>query len=64
MSQRSHRSGPFEARRTRFSVAPEPGYTATDPNLHQGTQAAEIIVPMAQVGPDVPLAVNSTLRDR
>ena len=44
--------------------AVEPGNTATDPNLHQGTQAAEIIVPMAQVGPDVPPAVASTLRDR
>ena len=41
--------------------AVEPGNTATDPNLHQGPQAAEIIVPMAQVGPDVPPAVASTV---
>ncbi len=40
------------------------GYIATDPNLHQGMQAAEIIVAMAQVGPDVPPAFASTLRDR
>ncbi|TDE37265.1 SDR family NAD(P)-dependent oxidoreductase [Nonomuraea mesophila] len=38
--------------------AVEPGYTATDLNLHMGTQTveegAEIIVRMAQVGPDGP----------
>ncbi|NBE97485.1 SDR family NAD(P)-dependent oxidoreductase [Nonomuraea sp. KC401] len=38
--------------------AVEPGYTATDLNLHAGTQTveegAEIIVRMAQVGPDDP----------
>ena len=34
-----------------------PGYIATDPNLHQGMQAAEIIVPMAQVGLDGPTGV-------
>ena len=44
--------------------AVEPGYIATDPNLHQGMQAGEIIVPMAQVGLDVPLAFASPLRDR
>ena len=44
--------------------AVEPGYIATDPNLHQGMQAAEIIVPVAQVGPDVPPAFASTPRDR
>jgi hypothetical protein len=36
----------------------EPGYTATDLNRHMGTQTveegAEIIVRMAQVGPDGP----------
>ena len=37
--------------------AVEPGYIATDPNLHQGMQAAEIIVPMAQVGLDGPTGV-------
>ena len=42
--------------------AVEPGYIATDPNLHQGMQTAEIIVPMAQVGLDVPPAFASTLR--
>jgi NAD(P)-dependent dehydrogenase (short-subunit alcohol dehydrogenase family) len=40
--------------------AVEPGYTATDLNLHTGTQTveegAEIIVRMAQVGPDGPTA--------
>ena len=38
--------------------AVEPGFTATDLNLHQGTQTveegAEIIVRMAQAGPDGP----------
>ena len=38
--------------------AVEPGFTATDLNVHQGTQTveegAEIIVRMAQVGPDGP----------
>ncbi|MEO3802848.1 SDR family NAD(P)-dependent oxidoreductase [Nonomuraea sp. B1E8] len=38
--------------------AVEPGYTATDLNMHTGTQTvvegAEIIVRMAQVGPDGP----------
>jgi NAD(P)-dependent dehydrogenase (short-subunit alcohol dehydrogenase family) len=38
--------------------AVEPGYTATDLNMHSGTQTvaegAEIIVRMAQVGPDGP----------
>jgi NAD(P)-dependent dehydrogenase (short-subunit alcohol dehydrogenase family) len=38
--------------------AVEPGYTATDLNEHMGTQTveqgAEIIVQMAQVGPDGP----------
>jgi NAD(P)-dependent dehydrogenase (short-subunit alcohol dehydrogenase family) len=38
--------------------AVEPGFTATDLNMHKGTQTveegAEIIVRMAQVGPDGP----------
>ena len=36
----------------------DPGYTATDLNAHSGTQTigegAEIIVQMAQIGPDGP----------
>lgn len=40
--------------------AVEPGYTATDLNAHTGTQTveegAEIIVRMAQIGPDGPTA--------
>jgi hypothetical protein len=38
--------------------AVEPGYTATDLNQHLGTQTveegAEVIVRMAQIGPDGP----------
>ncbi len=38
--------------------AVEPGFTATDLNMHQGTQTveqgAEVIVRMAQIGPDGP----------
>jgi NAD(P)-dependent dehydrogenase (short-subunit alcohol dehydrogenase family) len=39
--------------------AAEPGHIATDPNLHQGMQAAEIIVPMAQSRPGRPTGVCS-----
>jgi NAD(P)-dependent dehydrogenase (short-subunit alcohol dehydrogenase family) len=41
--------------------AVEPGYTATDLNQHAGTQTveqgAEIIVRMAQIGPDGPTGI-------